>query len=206
MRVFAVLLLLGITLFSTAADAGKRKKKKKPRKDDIVVVVVMDRSGSMQGAKLESAKEAVRAIRELLPSKAELGVVTYDSQANVVLDRTRAGDEKAVSAAVDGITAGGGTNILPGLEAADAMIAASSKKRRLVLLISDGEAPYDGIADAVASLAAHGAVVSAVGVAGADRNLLQIVAEGGNGRLYMVEDVGVLPRIAMKEVYEVNGK
>ena len=46
--------------------------------------------------------------------------------------------------------------------------------------------------------------VSAVGVQGADKNLLQMIAENGNGRLYMVEDIGALPKIFMKETQEAQ--
>jgi hypothetical protein len=46
--------------------------------------------------------------------------------------------------------------------------------------------------------------VSAVGVQGADRGLLQQIVDAGDGRLYMVEDIGALPKIFMKETQEAQ--
>ena len=46
--------------------------------------------------------------------------------------------------------------------------------------------------------------VSCVGVQGADRNMLAMIAEAGDGRLYMVEDIGSLPKIFMKETQEAQ--
>jgi hypothetical protein len=46
--------------------------------------------------------------------------------------------------------------------------------------------------------------VSAVGVSGADRNLLSMIADNGDGRLYMTDDIGALPRIFMKETTEAQ--
>jgi len=46
--------------------------------------------------------------------------------------------------------------------------------------------------------------VSCVGVQGADRNMLSMIADAGDGRLYMVEDIGALPKIFMKETQEAQ--
>src|SRR5262249_57594341 len=43
-----------------------------------------------------------------------------------------------------------------------------------------------------------------VGVHGADRSLLSMIADAGDGRLYMVEDIGALPKIFMKETQEAQ--
>ena len=45
-----------------------------------------------------------------------------------------------------------------------------------------------------------GITVSTVGVAGADRNFLAMIADAGDGRLYLVDDVAALPKIFAKEV------
>jgi hypothetical protein len=41
-------------------------------------------------------------------------------------------------------------------------------------------------------------------VQGADRNLLSMIADAGEGRLYMVEDIGALPKIFMQETQEAQ--
>ena len=46
--------------------------------------------------------------------------------------------------------------------------------------------------------------VSAVGIGDADRNLLQLVTDNGDGHLYMTDDLAALPRIFMKETTEAQ--
>ena len=62
----------------------------------------------------------------------------------------------------------------------------------------------DGLADLVQEMRQARITVSCVGVQGADRNMLQMISEAGDGRLYMVEDIGALPRIFMKETQEAQ--
>ena len=68
-----------------------------------------------------------------------------------------------------------------------------------VILLSDGQAPYDGIYQLADEMRASGITVSAVGIGDADRNLLKLVAEHGEGRLYFTDNVFELPRIFMQE-------
>jgi hypothetical protein len=70
--------------------------------------------------------------------------------------------------------------------------------------LSDGEAPYDGLVELVQDMRSARITVSVVGVTGADRNLLSMIADNGDGRLYMTDDIGALPRIFMKETTEAR--
>src|SRR5207248_10032882 len=113
-------------------------------------------------------------------------------------------NRKALIDAVDKITPGGGTNILPGLkEAADALNGSKATHKHVVLL-TDGEAPTDGIAELTKKMHDDHETITCVGVPGADRALLSMIADAGGGRLYMVEDVSVLPRIFVKEIAEAQ--
>ena len=80
----------------------------------------------------------------------------------------------------------------------------ANKTAKFAILMTDGEAPSDGIPELVGDMRGARITVSCVGVQGADRNLLAMIAEAGDGRLYMVEDVGSLPRIFMKETQEAQ--
>src|SRR5205807_1833369 len=75
------------------------------------------------------------------------------------------------------IQASGGTNILAGLrEAVDELIPARARKKHVILL-SDGQSPYDEIPDLVDAAAAARITVSAVGVGdGAHQTLLNNIA------------------------------
>jgi len=171
---------------------------------DIAVVLVIDRSGSMQGPKLEAAKESARATAEVLSPNDFIAVVAFDSEAQVFVRPTRASNKMRISNDIARLQSGGGTNIFPGLKEAFEVLQGINAKVKHVILMTDGEAPSDGIAELVQDMRASRITVSCVGVQGADRSLLSMIADGGDGRLYMVEDIGALPKIFMKETQEAQ--
>ena len=67
-----------------------------------------------------------------------------------------------------------------------------------MVLLSDGEADTEGIEELVKAMRTAKITTTAIGIPGADRNLLNVIG----ARLYMVEDLGALPKIFLKEVRE----
>jgi uncharacterized membrane protein len=171
---------------------------------DIAVVLVIDRSGSMQGPKLEAAKESARATAEVLSPNDYIAVVAFDSEASLLVRPTRASNRMRISNDIARLQSGGGTNIYPGLKDAFEILQGINAKVKHVILMTDGEAPTDGIAELVQDMRASRITVSCVGVQGADRSMLSMIADTGDGRLYMVEDIGALPKIFMKETQEAQ--
>ncbi len=166
---------------------------------DIALVLVLDRSGSMQGQKLEAAKESARATAEVLSPQDFIAVVAFDSEATTYVQPQRASNRVRISNEIARLQAGGGTNILPGLVMANDILSNINAKVKHVILMTDGEAPTDGLAERVQEMKSQRITTSCVGVQGADANMLRMIAENGDGRLYMVEDIGALPKIFMKE-------
>ncbi len=161
-------------------------------------VVVLDRSGSMQGAKIEHARAAVRELISQLSPNDRFALVTYSSSSAVAIPLTSAtGDAKSRwRGVIAGIGPGGGTNMSSGLESA-VMLTAGPREGRAgrVILISDGLAnegdpSVEGLARRARMAARGEAVVTTVGV-GADFNefLMSAVADAGTGNYYYVDDV-----------------
>ena len=173
----------------------------------LALALVIDRSGSMAGAKMELTKEAARATAEMLPP-ADLISVDRLRQPG---ERRRAAAARLEPAAHPGRhrahPASGGTNILPGLrEAFDQLLPARARKKHVILL-SDGQSPYEGIPDLVDDAGAARITVSAVGVGdGADQTLLQMIATRGGGRFYHTRDPASIPRIFSRETSELGDR
>ncbi|MBA3819020.1 MAG: VWA domain-containing protein [Deltaproteobacteria bacterium] len=171
---------------------------------DIALALVIDKSGSMQGPRIEAAKESARVTAEVLSPNDFIMVVAFDSEATVYVRPQRAANRTGISADIGRLTSGGGTNIYPGLKEAFEGLQSINAKVKHVIVLSDGEAPREGITELVQDMRAARITVSCVGVQGSDRDLLAMIADLGEGRLYMVEDIGALPKIFMKETQEAQ--
>ena len=170
----------------------------------LAVVLVIDRSGSMSGEKIEMAKESARATAEVLEPTDLISVVAFDNQPTTIVRLQKASNRLRISTDIARLQPGGGTNILPALQEAYSILSPANAKVKHVILLSDGQAAYEGIAEVCDEMRASRITVSAVGIGDADRNLLAIVAEHGEGRLYMTDNASELPKIFMKETQEVQ--
>lgn len=177
---------------------------KKRDQPSLALVLCLDRSGSMTGQKLELAKDAAKATAELLGPSDLIGVVAFDSSAYSVVRLQRAANRMRILNDISRVQAGGGTNIRPALQDALGELQPAVAKVKHVILLSDGQSPYQGIAELVDEMAAARITVSVVAVGdGADRTLLQMIAERGNGRYYQTDDATNIPKIFTKETTQV---
>ena len=114
---------------------------------DLYTVCVLDVSGSMSGEPLRAVKEAAKKFCDNALSAgniSEVAIVAYDDEAMVVSEFSK--DINTLNNAIDGLSAGGTTNIVDGLEIADTLlkkIPDSSDTLKSVVLMSDG-APCEG--------------------------------------------------------------
>jgi Ca-activated chloride channel family protein len=111
------------------------------------ILLCLDTSGSMDGAKLDQAREGASWVFGLLEPDDYVGIVAFDSDASVVMRPTRWGEtsREAAMSHVDDLAAGGGTDMYDGLDTARTALDSLSYRPetddavRRVLLLSDGK-------------------------------------------------------------------
>ena len=109
------------------------------------VVFVVDRSGSMSGKKIEQAKNALKFVLGNLRQRDVFNIVAYESAVESFRPELQQFNEETRAAAVgfvEGLYAGGGTNIDGALRRALEMLADSSRPS-YVIFLTDG-LPTDG--------------------------------------------------------------
>ena len=173
------------------------------------LVVVLDRSGSMQGAKMSHARAAIRALVEQLAPEDRFALVTYaqGAERTIALESPSAAKRTRWLAAVNAIPARGGTNLSGGLDVGLQVVESARAAGRAprVILISDGLANQGDTSRAGlrarATRAASGEyVLSTVGVgADFDGELMALLADAGTGNFHFLENAVDLAEVFAAE-------
>ncbi|KAJ3215675.1 hypothetical protein HDU67_000143 [Dinochytrium kinnereticum] len=134
------------------------------------LITVVDVSGSMTGAKIDSVKSTLHYIVDALAPTDRLSIVKFNSSAQVVAPFLLCSSEAGPSgtgqsskarlvATVNGLGADGGTSIYAGLDAALKMVGGRRTRNRTcaIVLLSDGQdsmqgSQYDELVSRAASL------------------------------------------------------
>jgi Ca-activated chloride channel family protein len=155
--------------------------------------LVLDRSGSMQGAKLESMKAATKRVIETLTAQDVVSIVIFDDTVQTLVPATPAADTAALLAAIDQIVESGGTAMSLGMQAGQAELQKHAGPDRLshMLLLTDGQTWGDeDVCRTIAQgLGQAGARITALGL-GAEWNekLLDDLAEATGGSSDYIAD------------------
>lgn len=176
------------------------------------LALVLDRSGSMHGAKLKHAKQAARHVLSLLGPQDTLAVVAYGSDVELLAasNAVDARHRRLVEQAIDGLWDAGGTNLSGGLQAG---VSAVERARAVgfqgverVILVSDGQAnegvvgvgPLGALA---ARIGAGGVAISTIGV-GVDfeEDAMQAIAERAAGRYHYLREASAMATIFEQEI------
>ena len=174
------------------------------------VALVVDTSGSMSGAKIESARMAAASFIDNLAQGDIVSLYSFSSEVRelsppvVVDDATRA----ALIDRVRHLYASGGTNLWGGLRAGQSATASapSSHPVRRVVVISDGRAnvgPSSAaeFGDLAATSTENGTQITAIGVGlDYDENTLGALAVRSAGRLYHLEQPEQMAAILQDEL------
>ena len=149
------------------------------------LVLVVDVSGSMWGSNLAAAKAAANALVASLPAATtSVGIVKFNSWAspNVPLGLTPVSTGMtAITSAINGLSAGGGTNLGAGVSAGATTLTSGHTAGRSMMqvVISDGYGSYTG--QAATAYSNSGIVTHTVGIPGHNAALMQTIASDGQG-------------------------
>ncbi|MDQ2730909.1 MAG: VWA domain-containing protein [Armatimonadota bacterium] len=170
--------------------------------------LVLDRSGSMQGDKLEAAKAAASyAVEQLLPTD-RVSVTVYDSDVQTIVPSTLAQNKSAILRSIRAVQVGSSTALHAGWVEGGLQVSQHLNPAHLnrVIVLTDGlanvgETNPDRIATDVHGLARRGVCTTTMGV-GSDYNedLLEAMARSGDGNYYFIESAGQLPHIFAAEL------
>ncbi len=196
------------TLLFTSVTGSDLEKISAP---PLNLAIVIDRSGSMRGARIANAIDAAAGTIARLRDGDSVTVVSFDTEAQVVVPPTiaTANNRDSMTAAIRSIRLGGDTCISCGIESAMNLMSASSVANgdhvSRMLLLSDG-ATNHGITDNAGLRALadrmrdRGCAISTIGVdVDFDEKVMALLAQESNGRHYFVANAGDLPGVFSQE-------
>jgi Ca-activated chloride channel family protein len=154
------------------------------------LVVVLDESGSMSGAKIEDARGAAHALLNQLGPEDRFALVSFDSgvERRIPLAAVVPDNLPRMRRAIDGIAAGGGTEMQLGLAAGSEQHRSAPGRAARTILISDGlpNSP-EGLVDQARGFARAEAPLTTVGIGDDyDERLMVDLADAGTGNFYWV--------------------
>jgi hypothetical protein len=137
--------ILSVSAGSDVATQGARQ---------LVVGFIVDKSGSMEGERLEAVKQAVWRGIDKLDASDWFFVVAFDSQAVVVVDECDASpmNKAGAAQALAALRAGGGTAMSTGLAAARAIATRLSGAICQCIFLTDGKNESEKPTDVAAEL------------------------------------------------------
>ena len=190
-----------------SAIAGKKKSHRTP----LNLAVVLDKSGSMAGAKLEKTKQAAIQLVDRLAPNDIFSLIVFSDQARVLVSAQKVEDKNALKEKIESIRADGSTALYAGVKKGADQIEEylSGKRINRVILLSDGLANIGPSSPRElrrlgSQLSERGISVTTIGV-GDDYNedLMAALAEASDANYYYVKDTEKLPEIFAKELGEM---
>lgn len=179
----------------------------------INLAVVLDRSGSMEGEKLEEAREAALVAFDQLAGSDVFSLVVYDQEVDVLIAAQPVWKLEDIRRILRQVESRGSTALHAGVSTGAEQLEEFFDKNHInrVILLSDGIANVGPsspgeLAKLGARLRRSGISVSTVGLGNDyNENLMTALAEAAAGNYYYVEDPEELPGIFASELGEIKG-
>jgi Mg-chelatase subunit ChlD len=170
------------------------------------VVLVLDKSSSMEGRKIELARQSAVGVIENLRPIDLIGVLIFDNSFQWAVPIRRAEERTLIRRVISGIIADGGTQIAPALQEAYRRIRPVNALYKHIVLLTDGISEEGDSLVLAREAAANQVTISTVGLGqDVNRAYLEKVAASARGRAYFLSDPSGLEQILLRDVREHTG-
>jgi uncharacterized protein YegL len=174
--------------------------------EGTAVVLIIDKSSSMEGKKMELARQAAVGVVENLRPVDQVGVLIFDNSFQWSVPLRRADDRTSIKRLISGITPDGGTQIAPALTEAYRKILTSKAVYKHIVLLTDGISEEGDSMTLSKDAVANHVTISTVGLGqDVNRAFLEKVAQLAQGKAYFLNDPSGLEQIVLRDVKEHTG-
>ena len=148
----------------------------------VSVAIVVDESGSMSGTRITQAKESIRQFISEMTVIDKAAIVGFDGGYSTTVHQTMTSDKSLLLAAVDHLSATGGTNILDGTYTGIQQVVGEMNSTA-VIVFSDGSDGSNSVSlqEVIDYAKSKNTVIYSVAVGSNIENPLKLIADGTGG-------------------------
>ncbi|HTA46497.1 MAG TPA: VWA domain-containing protein [Bryobacteraceae bacterium] len=170
------------------------------------VVLIIDKSSSMEGKKIELARQAASGVVENLKPDDRVGVLIFDNSFMWDVPIRTADNKALIKREIAGIIPDGGTQIAPALNEAYRKILPVNSAYKHIVLLTDGISEEGDSLSLSKDAATNHITISTVGLGqDVNRSYLEKIAVTAKGKSYMLNEPAGLEQILLKDVQEHTG-
>ncbi len=174
--------------------------------ETTAVVLVLDKSSSMEGKKMQLARQSAMGVVDNLRPVDRVGVLVFDNSFQWAIPIRDNDEAPLLKRLIAGIIADGGTQIAPALHEAYRQIRPQNAVYKHILLLTDGISEEGDSIQLAREAAQQKVTISTIGLGqDVNRAYLERVADNAKGRSYFLLDVSQLAQVVLRDVLEHTG-
>ena len=174
--------------------------------EGTAVILIIDKSSSMEGRKIELARQAASGVVENLRPIDTVGVLMFDNSFEWAVTPRRAEDRVMIKRLIAGIRPDGGTQIAPALTEAYTRLLPLPATYKHIVLMTDGISEEGDSMDLARNAESRKITISTVGLGqDVNKSYLERIASLAGGKSYFLNEPQGLEQILLHDVLEHTG-